>query len=68
MYLLCKNSNIHLDLTAVFGIKKRPAYSQIFTELNTFGNINITENQKHFQYGGFKIILKFIKSCCFKFI
>ena len=41
--------DIDLDLTAVFILKKSQHCSPVSIQLNTFGNINITEVLKHFQ-------------------
>ena len=51
-----------LDLTPEFSHKKSQACSPSLIQLSTFGNINITEDLKHFQYGRFETRLKFIKS------
>ena len=45
---------INLDLTAVFRLKKVQLEIQIPAQLNTFGNINITEILKDFRYDEFK--------------
>ena len=50
------------DLTAVFSLNKSSSCSSDLSPLNTFENINISEDLKHFQYGEFKTRLKFIKS------
>ena len=60
--------DIDVDLTVVFSFKKGSSCSSDLSPLNLFENINITEALKHFQYGEFKTILKFIKSDLFKFI
>ena len=59
---------IDADLTAVFSLKKSSICSPGLNPLNTFGNINITEALKHFQYGEFKTKFKFIRSDWFKYI
>ena len=46
--------DIDLDLTAVFSLKKRPACSPDLSAIEHIWNINITEDRKHFQYGGLK--------------
>ena len=57
-----KEIDIDVDLTAVFSLNKISLCSSDLNPLNTFGNINITEALKHFQYDEFKLRLKFIKS------
>ena len=64
---MLQQSDIDLDLTAVFSLKKCPTCSPYLSQLNTFGNINTIEDLKQFQYDRFKIRLKFIKLVWLKF-